>query len=376
MGGDGWRWRRRGWTAATFAGVIVGAAMTVTSAGAAEPNRPSLVDLPGDVIPAEDVTGSPSGADCRGFFFPVHQREGDLRIQQVFGEFCSRGEVTSATPVQVLIHGGSYNHAYWDWPYEPETYSYVEAATRAGFATLNIDRLGYGLSDHPNPLTLDFRVAGFVTHQLVEYLRTGALGPAFETVVLNGHSMGGLTAQHAASTYGGVDAVIVTGVGHNFKATGIAQVADKFYPADLDPKFAGTLPPGYLTTLPGNRTATFVEPGEYDPAIAAIEERLKDTLSPTELTGITADSYNPAITQGIEVPVLYALGQYDLIWCPTTKDCNTDPQARDEARFYAPEADYTQYIVQTSAHSINVTTAAPDFYRESFRWLARHDIAG
>lgn len=367
------RSRRRGWTAATIAAVIIGTTMTVTSAGAAEPPAAGRPDA---VVPAPELTDSPSGADCRGYLFPVRQREGDPIVQQVFGELCSRGEVTARTPVQVLIHGGSYHHAYWDWPYQPEKYSYVEAATRAGFVTLNIDRLGYGLSDHPDPLTLDFRVAGYVTHQVVEHLRAGAVGPEFKTVVLNGHSMGGLTAQHAASTYRSVDAVIVTGVGHNFAATGVAQVADKFYPAELDPKFAGKLPPGYLTTVPGNRTATFVEPGEYDPAIGPVEERLKDTLSPTELTGITADSYDPTITRGIEVPVLYSLGQFDLIWCPTTKDCNTDPQARDEERFYAPEAEYTQYIVQTSGHSINVTTAAPDFYRETFRWLAGHGIGG
>ncbi len=336
------------------------------SAGQTAPSPVTVLDANAD---------SPSGAECRDLSFPVHQFAGDAKVQQVFGQFCSRGEIDEKTPVQILIHGGSYNHAYWDWPYQPGKYSYVAAATKQGYATLNIDRLGYGRSDHPLPVTLDFRVAGFVTHQLVQYLRSGAVGPRFDRVILNGHSMGGLTAQREASAYRDVDGVIVTGVGHNFAPKGIAQVADKFYPADLDPKFQGKIPPGYLTTLPGNRAKTFVQPGDYDPGIEPIEEELKDTLSPTELTGITADSYDPSITRGIEAPVLYALGQHDLIWCPTTEDCNTDPQFAAEGSFYGPKAQYSSYVVPESAHSVNVTSSAPQFYRETFSWLADKGLA-
>lgn len=349
---------------------VVGSVLATTAAVPAQ-----ATDAPRHDVVVLGPADSASGADCTALRFPVRQFAGADAVQHVYGELCSSGPVDASTPVQVLIHGGTYDHHYWDWPYRPERYSYVRAATAEGFATLNIDRLGYGRSDHPNPATLDFQVAGYVTHQLVQYLRSGAVGPAFETVVLNGHSMGGLTAQHAASTYQDVDAVIVTGVGHDFAATGIAQVADKFYPAALDPKFGLLgLPLGYLTTVPGNRLETFVEPGQVDPAIAEYEERLKDTLSPTELTGITLDSYNHAITREITAPVLYALGQYDLIWCPTTRDCNTDPQPAKEGSFYAEGTDYTSYVVQGGGHSVNMNTVAPDFYRQTFRWLAERGI--
>lgn len=356
---------------------LVAAVLVLTALGAA----PAQADDTGPEAPAGQVrvlgaADSPSGADCTALMLPVRQFPGATRVLEVYGELCSQGPVDATTPVQVLIHGGSYNHAYWDWPYQPERYSYVRAATRAGFVTLNVDRLGYGRSDHPDPLSLDFRVAAYVTHQLVQYLRSGALGPAYRTVVLNGHSMGGLTAEREASAYRDVDAVIVTGVGHDFAVTGIAQVADKFYPATLDPKFGLSLPVGYLTTVPGNRLRTFVEPGEVDPGIAETEERLKDTLSPTELTGITLDSYDHAITRGITAPVLYALGQHDLIWCPTTKDCNTDPQPAREHLFYADGTSYTSYVVQGAGHSVNMNTVAPDFYGETFRWLAAQGIGG
>lgn len=363
-------WRR-------LAAVALGTLCLTTlnpTAGVAGPRTPATDGPAGQVRVLDPHATSPSGARCQDLSFPVRQFADESKVQQVFGQYCTRGKVAATTPVQILIHGGTYNHAYWDWPSEPGTYSYVDAATRQGFATLNIDRLGYGRSDRPDPFSLDFAVAGYVTHQLVQYLRAGAVGPRFHTVVLNGHSMGGLTAQREASTYQDVDAVIVTGVGHDFDPKGIAQVADKFYPADLDPKFSGKIPPGYMTTVPGNRATTFISPGKFDPAVVAPEESLKDTLSPTELSGITKDSYDHSITENITVPVFWSLGQHDLIWCPTTGDCNTDPQPAAEHTFYAPGVSYTQYIVPGSGHSINVTTAAPAFYQATFAWLRKIGI--
>ena len=280
--------------------------------------------------------------------------------------------------MQILIHGGSYNHAYWSRQYQPGKYSYVAAATKQGYATLNIDRLGYGRSDHPLQVTLDFPVAGFVTHQLVRYVPTLGSGGATVRQGDPQRTFDRVGVDHQARGVGvrDVDGVIVTGVGHNFAPKGIAQVADKFYPADLDPKFQGKIPPGYLTTLPGNRARTLVQrTGDYDPGIDPIEEELKDTLSPTELTAITADSFKPSITRGIEAPVLYALGQHDLIWCPTTEDCNTDPQFAAEGSFYGPKAQYSSYVVPESAHSVNVGGSAPQFYRETFSWLADKGLA-
>lgn len=372
--------RRRVWGATLSGAFLTGALAAAPAAAAATPSiaLPDPVAVAGTTGVVQAVEGgqSPSGAQCRDYYFPVKESESWSTTFKVYAQLCTRTPLTDHTPVQILLPGGSYNHTYWDWPYRPDTYSYVKAATSAGFATLNVDRLGYGNSDHPNPLTLDFQVAGYVTHQLVGYLRDGALGVRFRQVVLNGHSMGGITAQREASAYHDVDAVIVSGIGHDFAPKGILQVADKFYPAELDPKFGlakGWLP-GYLTTLPGNRVATFVAPAAYDPGIAAVEEANKDTLSTTELTAITLDSYNPTITEGITVPVLYALGQHDLIWCPTTEDCNTDPQAHAEHTFYTPAAQFEEFVVPGSAHSINVTKAAPVFYAKTLSWLHGHGI--
>ncbi|MFC3450377.1 alpha/beta hydrolase [Amycolatopsis speibonae] len=166
-----------------------------------------------------------------------------------------------------------HDRAYWDWPFQPRRYSYVDSATRPGYATLNLDRLGYGRSSRPDPETLDFAAGGEAVHQVVAQLR-----PRFRTIVLNGHSMGGLVAERAAER-GGVDAVIISGIPRD-RPGGQAKAASPFYPAELDPKFAGKpWAAGYFTTRPGTRAQTFHHPGTYDPAILPVEEALKDTLA-------------------------------------------------------------------------------------------------
>lgn len=54
-----------------------------------------------------------------------------------------------ARVVQVLVSGATYGRDYWDPPVHPEGYTYVRAMAARGIATLNLDRLGIGLSSHP-----------------------------------------------------------------------------------------------------------------------------------------------------------------------------------------------------------------------------------
>ncbi|MFE6609892.1 alpha/beta hydrolase [Amycolatopsis sp. NPDC057786] len=264
--------------------------------------------------------------------------------QTIAGELCVRGRLTPRTPVQVLLHGGTYDRAYWDWPYQPRRYSYVDSATRAGYATLNLDRLGYGRSSRPDPETLDFEAGGEAVHQVVRQLR-----PRFRTIVLNGHSMGGLVAERAAGR-GGVDAVIVSGIPRDRPGARSAATESPFHPAELDPKFAGKpWARGYFTTRPGTRAQTFHHPGTYDPAIIPVEEALKDTLASAELRSVGPGA---ATRSASTVPTAYVLGEHDTLVCGSG-DCGADE------------------IVRGSGHSINTSLAAPAFYRWTFAWLAR-----
>lgn len=222
-----------------------------------------------------------------------------------------------------------------------------------------------------------------MTRQLVQYLRRGALGVRFETVVLNGHSMGGIAAEHAATESAGVDAVIISGIAPDRPEADSNADPDEdegegeeegegedpfypFYPAEQDPKFAGEgWPAGYLTTRPETRPAIFLHEGTYDPAIAALEESLKDTLTVAELSAVRSGPASAAPAPDVEAPVLHVLGRYDAIACGAAGgDCAAAPAAQDAA-----------YIVPDSGHSINVSTGAPLFYERTFTWLAERGIS-
>ena len=44
--------------------------------------------------------------------------------------------------VQLLIHGATFNKIMWDFPYQPETYSWTKMMNKAGYTTVAVDLLG------------------------------------------------------------------------------------------------------------------------------------------------------------------------------------------------------------------------------------------
>ncbi|MFB9905453.1 alpha/beta hydrolase [Allokutzneria oryzae] len=276
------------------------------------------------------------------------QRTVSVEGQRIATWLCLPRGRTPRTPVQLLVHGATYDHHYWD--------DYARAAVERGFATLAVDRLGYGLSDHPDPTTLTLAAHGRVLHQLVKGLREGKFGPRFRSVVLNGHSLGALASRYAA-THGGGDAMILSGVPVPTGTPRSARGGDfPFWPAEQDPKFAGrNWPPGYLTTRPGARAGLFLHAGDYDPEVAAADEEGKDTVPSAEL-GEADGGAVPPPPPGM--PVLTVLGRFDALYCPSTGDCRTDPAAAA-----------TPHVIERSGHCLNLGHGAAEFYRLTFDWL-------
>ncbi|MEU2030252.1 alpha/beta hydrolase [Nocardia amamiensis] len=312
--------------------------------------------LPGCATPQ----GTEHGIHCEEHVFTVRVPAVSAADQQIAGELCTSNGVQPDMPWQVLLHGGAYDRTYWDWPYRPDTYSYVRHAVRAGYATLNLDRLGYGRSSRPDGSMLDFDAGATAVHGVIEQVRMGLLGAEPRAVILNGHSMGGLVATRAARL-GGVDAVIVSGIPPRPSGGDRDDKRYRFHPATADPKFADRpWAAGYLTTRPGTRAEAFLYPGVYDPAILQVEEEHKDTLASAELQSVrprTGERPTGAHPAAPEVPTAYVLGRHDSIACADA-DCTTDPNS--------VAADY---VVPDSGHSINVSHGAPLFCQWTFDWL-------
>jgi alpha-beta hydrolase superfamily lysophospholipase len=105
------------------------------------------------------------------------------------------------------VSGFTYDHQYWDLPVDGGKYSFVDAANRAGYATLNLDRLGLGSSDKPPAELTSIQNQADELHQIIQSLKSGALSSyGFSEIVLVGHSAGSAIVQTEAGIYNDADA--------------------------------------------------------------------------------------------------------------------------------------------------------------------------
>ena len=124
--------------------------------------------------------------------------------------------------VQLLVHGGTYNSAYWDLPYQPDRYSYQRDMATHGYATFAADQLGAGASSHPLSLPLSVWAEAEALHEVVGHLRAGRVGGVpFAKVVIVGHSVGsGVVAVGGRAPTTTSTASILTGITHLPAAAG------------------------------------------------------------------------------------------------------------------------------------------------------------
>lgn len=287
-----------------------------------------------------------------------------LTTQSMYGRLCVP---QGATTLQVLVPGGTYNNAYWDIGFEPETRSYRLAMNRAGFATVAVDRLGSGRSSKPLSALVDVSTQARAVHAVIQSLR-----PRFDKVVLVGHSIGSATTTTEAARYRDVDGVLITGLTHQINLPGAVPVFTTLIPGplDLDPKRDG-LDLGYLTTRTGTRYSSFHTPGATEPGAIDFDEATKDVVTATETLDTVLISTLLPVSRQITVPVMLVMGGADANFCgpPLGADCSTNEALRaSEAPFYAPEARLRAYVVPGYGHSLNFSAQAPAYHRAVIEW--------
>ena len=189
----------------------------------------------------------------------------------IYSKLCLPADPALANKVktlQFLTHGGTLDHTYWD--ITPD-YSYLDAAATAGYATLLYDRLGTGLSDHPDPVQIvQLPIQIEIAHVMVQKLRNGGIGGrSFANVVGVGHSLGSALTQSVAAKYPkDFDALILQGTSTflAYAFTGIASEAPQIANTDPSGRFKN-LTDGYHTLGPLPQALQFAfyrYPG-YDP---------------------------------------------------------------------------------------------------------------
>ena len=319
---------------------------------------------------------STGGGTCQPFDVPVALGIGQPLQYTIYGELCNPTTGASHT-LELTIPGGTYGHIYWDFPYEPQTYSYVYNANAAGFSTFNIDRIGTGFSSHPSLSMVDVTMFtnAYVIHEIVQDLRSGQIGnQPFARVVLVGHSLGSVDAWLEAGTYHDVDGVIITGLLHHLNALSLAGVLGSFYPAGLDPRFVNAkYGVGYLTTKPGTRGQDFYFLPNADPGVVALDEATKETATDGEVSTFPT-AFESGISTQILVPVLLVVGQQDALLCGLgATDCSSATTVlQAETPFYAPQAQLQVTVIAGSGHDLNLHRSAPLWFAAATAWLVQY----
>lgn len=288
----------------------------------------------------------------------------------LYGEVCGPAAELDGVPVQILLHGGAYDHRYWDPSFRPELYSYVAAATERGYVTVNLDRLGYGQSTRPEGRVLTFELGAEALNRVIDAIEGGELGFEPGPIILNGHSMGGIVAEHVAGGDTRIAGLIVSGLANTpvgqddddgDEDGGPPAAATAFVPATMDPRFAETdWADGYMVTAPGVRTQIFHAPGAIEEGIKNLEEELSETVAFGELLSVMRGGDQIPQFDG---PALYVLGRYDVIACEG-QDC--------QERFAGTD---WHEIVEGAGHSINLSNGAGAFFELTFEWLEGQGLA-
>jgi pimeloyl-ACP methyl ester carboxylesterase len=257
----------------------------------------------------------------------------------------------------------------------------VDYASRQGYPTLAIDRLGNGLSDHPDPVAVvQMPAHAEVANGLVQLARDGAapLPRAFDKIIYVGHSFGSVIGNLFNAKYPhAVEATILTGYSSDFILSGIhTSLSLVPLPAEIvDPTTWNGLPPGYLeSTSESGDVAAFFYEGWYDPALQALDYERRGTLTIGEaLTFPLSTTEAPNYTS----PVLVVSGQRDRIFCnPTvsilTPDCGTGPtnMLASSRSLYPAASIYGWHVVPDAGHCWQLHYTAQDGFNASHAWLA------
>jgi pimeloyl-ACP methyl ester carboxylesterase len=267
-----------------------------------------------------------------------------------------------------LVHGATYTHLYWDFPYGDGYYSYVQAATLGGYATFNVDRIGAGASSHPASAQLTTTATAVALHDAITALRNGTVdGNRFEKVIWVGHSLGSITGWFEIGRYEDVDAAIFTGALHAMNMDGAQQLLANALPAPYDPMFAGAgLDEGYLA-IPGEaRTAAFYYPATTNPSVTAIDEANRDLVSAAslgELFGALGQPPAESLMRDSTIPVLLVVGAKDALFCgwlTAPYDCaSSDSVKAYEAPYFPHARTLTVVTIPETGHDNALSTTAP-----------------
>ncbi|KAH8820726.1 Alpha/Beta hydrolase protein [Xylogone sp. PMI_703] len=283
-----------------------------------------------------------------------------------------------AQSLQLLVHGITYNRTYWTGlSFNRTAYSWVDYASRQGYSTLAIDRLGYGISSHPDPLlVIQASIQVEVIHGLVSKIRAEKILPApVNDIIYVGHSYGSMVANQYLRKYPSeLSTFILTGFS-NALSQAIAGIltSDLFTAWEFSSKY-DSLADGYLVTSSelGRQDTFFYGPAaDFNLDLLRHDWSHMDTVSVGEmLTATDTIGTAPDFTG----KVLILNGEHDECFCgPGTTllgpaDCNAFSSSSLSLFPNATTSNYTS--IPNTGHCFNLHYSAQQAFERAHDWLA------
>ena len=330
-------------------------------------------------------TAHAAGADVHTdqVCFAVHN-EGDPAASSVYGVRYYMDEPGPQTRAIILVHGYSVSHAFWDLRSD---WSVARRLAGAGYLVIAYDRLGYAKSPYTRPAggySLTFSGQREMLHQVVQQVKTGSyalsengrcslpLGPgvglASPSVILIGHSGGGLMVSGYPGIYHDVAAVVQAGWSNQGLSTAgsayvgrvlASQVAMgndyiNLFPTPDDCKAALLYMPQVLPTLlPQFCESSFVSAPAGE--LIAIHRTVTESLA--------------AITRvGPGLPVLLAYEEPDFFF-------DRDKNAAETAYWTTHCAcDVSSWTQADTGHALVAHRSMPRFVAEVVTWLGSRGL--
>ncbi|EIN10226.1 hypothetical protein PUNSTDRAFT_43208 [Punctularia strigosozonata HHB-11173 SS5] len=277
--------------------------------------------------------------------------------------------------VQILLHGDTYNSAYWNFPVSGlQNYSYVAYSCERGLSSFAFDMIGAGLSTRPNSSDIQLFISGNITASLLAMLKDGSIshalggqGTKFPKVIAIGHSLGAVTFNWAAIALGArapFDAFIATA--HIHDPGFLVGIDVPLLPAnEVDPLRWGALDSGYITTPNISARASFYSPDNstFSPQVLAIDELTKDVGSSAISVGLSA-IYEPAT--GYTGPVAVIVGEKDQVHCDSAANnfvpCNATGVLALEQPFYPDSKNVTAFVIEDTGHDLDFHFSANETF--------------
>ncbi len=319
----------------------------------------------------------------------------DVNSSSLTGTLFHRGHYTSASKAILLNHGTASTRLQWDGgaagDASPRT---ARLLASAGYVVITYDRLGFGESVYSgDPRTLTQLNSVFMMNQVITQIRNGTFTrtrvpeddqPApvcptgtqarfgMPTVIIGGHSSGGVQVMNYATRYHDVGAVII------FNSAGPPQSAAAM---DINsrvvaPQVAANLPYIYLFGPGPSGISTdclnmvFYQPGA-DPEVyntnCANQNRLVTPIGDqtTAIRGPTLARIGQHLLGA--TPLLFLISDHDAFVTPASQD--------QQVAFFRANADTTTLIQPNAGHSSMFHRSAPQGVDGIVAWLASKGLA-